>query len=363
MLASNGRCPWHARHLLCAVLVLAAICSPLSSNAALAWRTWVGDDTAPGGSGTWNNSNLNWSGADAGTAPYYAWGDGDRPKFFGPEGTVTVEGTVKVYSEFYIYTNYVFTGGTIGTTLGITLQIMGSATVTVNAALSTRTNETLGGWGNIAMNNTGTLVINSDLTQYNFNGNIVPYKGKIILNGDNYSAGTVAQNDTNQTGVFILNGTHYNAGSYTIREIGGLGGTGTVQLASNSKLVNVSGTLTPGTETQIGTLTIAVGDLKFNSPAKAEFQVDLANNKADKVVVGDQLTYGGALNLRFTGSSVNPASFQLLQFGSKATTPAGFASTNVFGLNPLKATVSYNPATGVLTYTPIVAKGALILVR
>ena len=47
-----------------------ALAAPLSARAS--WRTWVGEDTALGGSGTWNSTNLNWSASDAGAAPYYA---------------------------------------------------------------------------------------------------------------------------------------------------------------------------------------------------------------------------------------------------------------------------------------------------
>lgn len=94
---------WRHRiiHLHLGIAMLAAaLAAPLPVLAA--WRTWVGDDTAVGGSGTWSNTSLNWSGVDAGTPPYYPWVDGDKPKFFRPAGTVMIDGTVKLYSEFYL---------------------------------------------------------------------------------------------------------------------------------------------------------------------------------------------------------------------------------------------------------------------
>jgi hypothetical protein len=210
------------------------------------------------------------------------------------------------------------------------------------------------------MNNTGTLVINSDLTQYNFNGKIIFYTGSLIINGDNYSQGSVYQTGAGQYGRFYLNGTHYNAGSYTVREDGTLGGTGTVQLASSGNLVNITGTLTPGTATEIGTLTIAVGDLKFNPTTQAKFQVDLTADKADKVVVGDLLTYAGTLTIDVTGARNSDASYTLFQYGSKTGT---LAAVNINGVNPNKAEASFDENTGVLTYHVLPPQGTLITIQ
>lgn len=357
MNAGCGRCQRIARSLVGVAVWLAVMGGPPSAS-AYSWKSWLGDDRALGGSGTWNNDSMNTNWIIESSSAISPWVTGDQAKFTGTGGVVTVEGTVTFHNRIYFVTNgYVVTGGTIASDADFAISVANGATATVYSTLSMPA-----GMGFTTRNDVGngTLILNADLITNNFNGDITLYAGTLVLNGDNYSVGGVKQTGNGQYAAFFLNSTHHKAGPYTIYNDGTFGGTGTVQMASVSNKVSMSGKLIPGTATEIGTLTIGVGKLQMSTNTTAEFQIDLAANKADKVVVGDLLTYAGTLNLRFAGSRVTPASYQLFQFGSKA---GNFNTTNVFGLNPSKATVSYNPATGILAYIPIVAKGALILVR
>ena len=113
-------------------MLSAALCVPLAAQAA--WRYWVGDDTALGGPGTWNTSNANWSGAEAGTAPYFTWVTADQPKFSGVGGVVTVDGPVTNFNRLYFTsTGYVLRGGRLGPR-----EVTGSALPTARRRLSIR---------------------------------------------------------------------------------------------------------------------------------------------------------------------------------------------------------------------------------
>jgi len=342
-----------------------ALAMPLSAMAS--WRYWVGDDSVPGGAGTWNSTNLNWSGSTAGTAPYYAWISGDNAVFGGATGgVVVVEGTVVAPQFFFYSTGYLLTNGTIlSATANLAISLTNGTTATISSLLSTSYSGCIIKRGLIgADGDGGTLVLNSVFPQNDSGGgsfgSFLFYQGTTIMTGDNYYPGGIAQNDTNQFGVFIQNGTHHNAGSHTIRQGGTLGGTGTVQLADSGKFIDQYGTLTPGTATEIGTLTIAVGDLKFYASTQAKFQVDLTTDKADKVVVGDLLTYNGTLTIDVTGARDSDASYTLFQFGSKTGT---FTAVNITGVNPNKAEASFDGDTGVLTYHLLPPQGTLITIK
>lgn len=352
------------RHRIVYRLLGMAVLAAAPPTALAAWRTWVGDDTALGGSGTWNSTNLNWSASDAGTAPYYAWASGDNGKFSGTGGVVNVEGTVTCPSLYFLATGYVIANGTnllTGNTLGINLS--DGATATISTVLSTSYSgctikrNRIDGDG-------GTLILDSVFPEVNSGvgsfGAFYVYQGTTIMTGDNYYPGWIGQNDTNQFGVIIHNGTLHNAGSHTIRQGGTLGGTGTVQLANSSKFIDQCGTLTPGTATEIGTLTVAVGDLKFSATAQAKFQVDLTADKADKVVVGDLLTYNGTLTIDVTGERKSDASYALFQFGSKTGT---LSAVNITGVNPNKAEASFDANTGVFTYHVLPPKGTVVVIQ
>ena len=265
---------------------------------------------------------------------------------------------------YFLATGYVIANGTnllTGSGLGISLS--DGATATISTVLSTSYSgctikrNRLDGDG-------GTLILDSVFPEVDPAGGsfgaFYLYQGTTIMTGDNYYPGWIGQNDTNQFGVIIHNGTLHNAGSHTIRQGGTLGGTGTVQLANSSKVIDQYGTLTPGTATDIGTLTIAVGDLKFYASTQAKFQVDLAADKADKVIVGDLLTYNGTLTIDVTGERGSDASYTLFQYGSKT---GAFTAVNINGVNPNKAEASFDVNTGVLTYHVLPPQGTLITIQ
>jgi autotransporter-associated beta strand protein len=209
-----------------------------------------------------------------------------------------------------------------------------------------------------------TLTFGNADANGSFSGNFVQSAGTLnlaktgtgsqSLGGNSNYTGTTAVNG----GTLLVNGTHSNAGNYTVAATAGttLGGTGAINLAAATNVVTVNGKLAPGSAaTAIESLDIGVGDLTL--AGTADFQIDLTASTFDEVNVGDLLTYGGALNVAFSGTDLDGAMFDIFDFASATGT---FSQVNFTGL-AAEQTASFDPTTGVVTLNAVPEPAALSL--
>jgi autotransporter-associated beta strand protein len=168
--------------------------------------------------------------------------------------------------------------------------------------------------------------------------------GKWVLSGPNDYSGTT----TVSAGTLLVNGTHVNAGDYTVASGATLGGTGSITLAANTNSVTVNGTFAPGAS--IESIDINTGDLTLGSTAITNIEIDLTGNLSDEVNVGDLLTYGGTLNVTFSGTNTSGGSWDVFDFGSFTGT---FGANVNFISTPAGQTASFNEESGVVTLTAV----------
>jgi autotransporter-associated beta strand protein len=165
----------------------------------------------------------------------------------------------------------------------------------------------------------------------------------ILSNAANTYSGTTAVNG----GTLLVDGAHNGAGNYTVGAGGTLGGIGAINLVAASNIITVNGTLVPGSATAIESLDIGVGDLAL--AGTANFQIDLTAATFDDVNVGNLLTYGGVLNVAFTGADTDGATFDIFDFASQG---GAFSATNFSGLDS-QQNASFDPATGIVTVSAV----------
>jgi fibronectin-binding autotransporter adhesin len=220
---------------------------------------------------------------------------------------------------------------------------------------------TLGGGGNFAIN--GAIANGGGVVHLNLND----ANGIATLAGANTYSGLTGIT----AGTLYLNGSHTGAGNYTVSSGATLAGTGTVTF-TGAKTAAINGTIAPGSAASpIGTFSFAQsgGTADVTLAGNANFDLDLAANTADKLLVGNNLAYGGALNITATGASATPETFDLFDFTSESGT---FSSINVTGL-AAGQTYAFDPSTGILSIaaspTPepaslaLLTLGALALTR
>jgi autotransporter-associated beta strand protein len=218
-----------------------------------------------------------------------------------------------------------------GTLNNITFTLNAGSVEFANTAALTDTRPITGA-GNVLQSGAGTTV---------FTG----------ANGDSTYTGTTSITN----GTLLMDANHTGAGDYTVGANGALGGIGAINLAAATNAITVNGTLVPGSATAIQSLDIGVGDLTL--AGAANFQIDLAAATFDEVNVGDLLTYGGVLNVAFSGADGDGATFDIFDFAGFG---GAFSQVNFTGLAEGQ-TASFDAASGVVTVDAVPEPGALAL--
>lgn len=208
----------------------------------------------------------------------------------------------------------------VGTAPGDFFTISGNITNNRNVAADTR-NLRFGGAGSGAV--TG-IIRQTSLSLWNVFKDGV---GTWTLSGNNTYTGTT----TVSAGKLIINGTHTGGGAYTVNAGTTLGGIGTI-----SALVNLSGTIDPGTSPG----TFSLGGLTVSTGAISNYELNRTNTTTggginDFIDLGASgvLTVAGNNVLNVTGTTAgffNDGTYTLLHYGSLGTV-TGTTTINILG--------------------------------
>jgi outer membrane autotransporter protein len=216
---------------------------------------WDGGDTTAdltvdGGSGTWNNSNTNWTRA-AGDVNE-AWG-GNFAVFQGTPGTVTVApGGVSASGLQFAISGYTITGGPLTLNAPATLRVGdGSA---AGAGYSATVASVISGIGGINKTDLGTLNLTGANT---YAGNSRISGGVLQVAGDN-NLGAAAAGVTLDGGTLRFSAAGTSARAFTI----GAGG-GTIDAANALTLSGAIGGAGALTKTGAGTLALSSNSSAF----------------------------------------------------------------------------------------------------
>ena len=141
------------------------------------------------------------------------------------------------------------------------------------------------------------------------------------------NSNTYTGNTTVGAGTLVINGNISTSALTTVNSGGTLSGTGTVGKAS----VAVGGILAPGNS--IGTLNFSD---TLNLAGISNFEIDpllALGLNADRANVTNGLTYGGTLNVLYSGSSTNFASGMVFNLFDASTFTGSFATLNLPSLS------------------------------
>lgn len=361
------------------VRVSAAFIALFTLQASGAWRYWVGDDSVLGGDGTWSATALSWSQHNGGGQGAYATEEGDNIQFGGESGgAVTVDGEVQWSGQIYMMADgYKLEGGTIWATSGLAWTLYPGTLTTVKSSVKAR--QPSGAAINMSINMPNAndywddylrsvLVIDSDLTQANFDGRIILYRGTLVINGDLGTSSTVGTYSTSTDFIakLVMNGTHTGSAGYSFGPNGTLAGNGSIIFPNENAEAKIYGTLAPGGIDSPGTLTVSKGKVRIYEGAKMSFRVDLAAGKADKLVVDDggwmicDTDAGAAVEINISGRTGGTCTFDLYDC------PEGRKKNSftyvVNGAEASKVKATFDESTGVLTVSPL-SHPFVILVR
>lgn len=231
-----------------------ALSVAICEQAAAQTFTW--GSSGAGGSGTWDNTTVNWfNGSTA-----VPWVGGGTAVFGGSAGTVTVNGTVAVGGANFNTDGYTITGGT--------LALSGATpTIATNAGVSATINSAISGSATLVKSGAGTLTFSGAKT---YTGATIVDAGRLVLNNVSgfgsattvnsaatltftgttnvTAAAAITLNDgavlenINASGITVLTGAVTSSGNTTINDNhtpgvgrglyldGGLKGSGTVTI-------------------------------------------------------------------------------------------------------------------------------------
>lgn len=280
-------------------------------------------------------------------------------------GTVSGAGTIikQGAGALALLRNNDFNGGVVGNNGGLHLGhagALGTGTFVINqlggptfqmdnvsgAALTLSTNNAITlstgftfagsndlnlGSGTVSMSGSGTRAITVNASKLTFSGTVTGAgaiskagTGSLEFLGNNDYSGVT----TVTAGTLIVSGTHSGAGAYSVNSNGMLRGDGMIATSANANVTLASGArLAPGTDLEIGTLTMDLGSGSLNiSAAVGGLSSQALAFRLDNVQ-GDKIVLGNASSILAIGTGV-------LEFGDFAFTLEGAfdAGTYVFTL-------------------------------
>lgn len=237
--------------------------------------------------------------------------------------------------------------------------------------------------GSLTLGSGASLQLGVAGTVLNANGVSTVGKGTLTMTGGDVSVDSlIAQNGTNSivnlnggnltvNSANINNGTTFNVGNGTLNAVLKMSSaTGTytfangVNVKTNATLngqgnlsgsLTVSGTLLLADTNSVGTL--AAGSVSLEAGAATYFDI-LAGGVNHDLLSGSAITFGGTLNLNFTGSFSNGSSFQLFDFSSYNS---NFNSIAWSGLDGGQQAV-FDTESGYITVVPEPSATVLVLV-
>ncbi len=219
---------------------------------------WDGPNTTPdgtvtGGSGTWNNTNTNWTTASG--SANFAWNTSGTAIFSGTAGTVTLGETINVSEMVFDTDGYAITGPNDLAISGTTLRISTGSNITALI------DATISGTGGLVKTGTGGALILTGSNTYT--GGTTIATGTLQLGnggttgsilGDVANDGTLAFNRTDEvTFDGIISGT----GNVVVNQTGTLALTGSSSYSGGTTLAN--GTLLLGDDFALGTGAVQLG--------------------------------------------------------------------------------------------------------
>ena len=253
---------------------------------------WAGDGLVLGGSGTWNNSNTNWSVTNSPVLGI-AWDASKKAIFAGTAGTVTVDTVSANASIQFSTTGYSLTNGSL--TLGG--ASIGVNTITTDAAVTTTIGTTLAGTAGMTKSGAGTLVLSG---ANSLSGGIALNSGGLSVSSDgNLGA---AGND-----VALGGGTLVVTSGFTADSGRDFTGSGTIDIAA-SQVLQVDGAFntTAVTLNNTGTLdlngaTRNVGALTFGAAATIDAagavtvtSIDATGLASGTALINNAITFSSA---------------------------------------------------------------------
>ena len=289
-------------------IVLIGICFTLTTASAAVF-TWDGG----GANNNWN-TNLNWAGDTAPTLANFSTTDfvfGGTTRL-SSVNNVTTSATNTVQSITFNAGAGAFTlsGSNVNTnklTLGtggvsnqssnlqtISMQTLVTGTTTIDTGTSG-----IAMTGNFNGSNATALVTKTGNGQLTFNGPLSGYSGTVSVD----------------VGSVLLSGGGLGSANFSMN-----GGTLisdpalTAQAVNNLTFVSNSGSVKTGGQGAVGTFNVA-NDMTMAFGNTVDFDI-ASDTSYDMINVGNQLTYGGVLNLALSGTYANGTVMQLFTFGS-----------------------------------------------
>lgn len=286
----------------------------------------VGNGAIDSGSGTWSRNGTNWT--DVSGTFNREWAN-SFAVFQGKPGTVTVDGPQWITGMQFVDDGFVLEGDSLNLSYGGS----GMPTVRVDSGATATLNVDIGGYGNLAKLDGGTLVLNGAMTSY---GGTSLKGGTLVLGSAqalgwgslSADAGTTLDNSVAMAlsnGLWLAGGLTIG-GSNDLELAGYIGGDGSlIKRGSSGLTLSGYNYYTGGTMLDSGTLVLGnasalgTGTLTASNDTTLDTSIDmtLANN----IRLDGGLTLAGSNSLELAGNISGSGS--LVKEGSSGLTLSG----------------------------------------